>query len=68
MYTGEEKPNESSAVSMSSLCAGIVFNETEKKCNLRSNDIYNGRRIIDDNYKLYLRTNEKTILIYVSCS
>ena len=56
MYTGEEKPNESSAVSMSSLCAGIVFNETEKKCNLRSNDIYNGRRIIDDNYKLYLRT------------
>jgi len=56
LFTGEGTQNVSSSSSMSNLCAGIVFNETEKKCNLRSNDIYNGRRIIDDTYKIYLRT------------
>jgi hypothetical protein len=45
-----------SSSSMSDLCAGIVFNETDQKCNLRSNVIYNEKRIIDDKHKVYLRT------------
>ena len=50
---------------MSDLCAGIIFNETDQKCNLRSNDIYNEKRIIDDKNKIYLRT--KSIDNDVTC-
>jgi hypothetical protein len=54
LYGGGDTTNTSS--SMSDLCAGIIFNETDQKCNLRSNDIYNEKRIIDDKNKIYLRT------------
>jgi len=56
---------DSDSNSSSNLCAGIVFNETDKKCNLKSNEVYTKQRIISENHKYYLRT--KNVNNNISC-